>query len=76
MISLKKVILVFLLVTFNLSVYSQCAMCKAVLESDLDAGGEVAKGVNNGILYLMFIPFLLVGTVGYFIYKNNINNKT
>ena len=46
---------------------SQCSMCRAVLES-----GEVqetAKGINNGIIYLMAIPYLLVGFVGYQIFK-------
>ncbi|MBD3661687.1 MAG: hypothetical protein HUJ11_05855, partial [Arenibacter algicola] len=36
---------------------AQCAMCRAVLESE---GSEAAaKGINNGIVYLMAIPYLL-----------------
>lgn len=46
---------------------AQCAMCRAVLESQEDA--STAKGINNGIVYLMAIPYVLVGVVGYFIYK-------
>tara|TARA_A200000113_G_scaffold223269_1_gene238524 strand:+ start:3214 stop:3354 length:141 start_codon:yes stop_codon:yes gene_type:complete len=42
-------------------------MCRAVLESG-DAQ-ETAKGINNGIIYLMAIPYLLVGLVGYQIFK-------
>lgn len=47
--------------------YSQCAMCKAVVET-----GEVslAEGINNGITYLMVFPYLLVGTLFYFVYKH------
>jgi hypothetical protein len=42
-------------------------MCRAVLESgDLQ---ETAKGINNGIIYLMAIPYLLVAFVGYQIFK-------
>jgi len=46
---------------------AQCAMCRAVLESE--EGQNTAKGINNGIVYLMVIPYILVGGLGYFIYK-------
>ncbi len=46
---------------------AQCAMCRAVLESEED--GAAAEGVNNGIVYLMAFPYLLVGGVGYVIYR-------
>ena len=46
---------------------AQCSMCRAVLESG-DAQ-ETAKGINNGIIYLMAIPYLLVAFVGYQIFK-------
>lgn len=46
---------------------AQCAMCRAVLESE---GSEAAaKGINNGIVYLMAIPYLLVAGLFFFIYK-------
>ena len=57
-------LLVFLLPEM---VESQCAMCRAVLESQEDT--STAKGINNGIIYLMAIPYVLVGLVGYFVYK-------
>lgn len=46
---------------------AQCAMCRAVLESDADGGA--AKGINDGIIYLMIWPYLLVGGVGFLIYR-------
>ncbi|PQJ21220.1 hypothetical protein BSU00_09595 [Tenacibaculum sp. SG-28] len=51
---------------------AQCAMCKAVVE-----GGEVdmAEGVNNGITYLMIFPYILVGILFYYIYKNRMKSK-
>ena len=57
-------ILLFLVVT---PTEAQCAMCRAVLESE--EGQGTAKGVNDGIVYLMVIPYLLVGGLGYFIYR-------
>ncbi|WP_419213787.1 hypothetical protein ACNR9Q_06435 [Maribacter sp. X9] len=46
---------------------AQCAMCRAVLESE--SSGNAAKGINNGIVYLMAIPYVLVAGLFYFIYK-------
>ncbi|WP_394334123.1 hypothetical protein [Kordia jejudonensis] len=48
-------------------------MCRAVLESESDP--SQAKGINNGIVYLMAIPYILVATLGFFIYKTY-NKKT
>ena len=47
--------------------FAQCAMCRAALESE--EGGVKAEAVNDGIVYLMAIPYILVGVVGYIIYK-------
>ncbi|MES2544662.1 MAG: hypothetical protein V4548_07245 [Bacteroidota bacterium] len=48
---------------------AQCAMCRAALESE----GNTAKaeGVNDGIVYLMVIPYILVAGVGYYVYRMN-----
>lgn len=37
-----------------------CSMCKATVESN-DAGGTpLGNGLNNGILYLMAVPYVLI----------------
>lgn len=46
---------------------AQCAMCRAVLESE--DGQQAAKGINNGIVYLMIIPYILIGGLGFVIYR-------
>lgn len=46
--------------------YTQCAMCKAVVESG-DKG--MAEGVNDGIVYLMIFPYILVAVLGYALYR-------
>ena len=63
----KRIYTFFLLIFFTVkSTYSQCAMCKAVVEN-----GDVsmAEGVNNGITYLMVFPYLLIGVLYYTIYR-------
>lgn len=60
----------FLFVLFSLFTFfttnAQCAMCRAVLESE--EGQSTAKGVNDGIVYLMIIPYVLIGGLGILIY--------
>jgi len=51
----------------------QCAMCRAVLESE--ESGVKAEAINDGIVYLMAIPYILVGIVGYVIYKLRYQKK-
>ena len=58
----------FLFLIFGLEqTYSQCSMCRAVLISE--EGQATAKGINNGILYLMAIPYLLVAFVGWKVFR-------
>ncbi len=64
---LTWVLVLFILVGVIDEASAQCAMCRAVLESE--ASGQAAKGINNGIVYLMIFPYLLVGAVGYAVYK-------
>ncbi len=52
---------------------AQCAMCRAVLESEADQ--SAAKGINDGILYLMIFPYILVGGVGYAVYRSRRKKK-
>lgn len=63
----KYLILGILLWANTYTATAQCAMCRAVVESE--ASGQTAEGLNNGIVYLMAIPYLLVVGVGYAIYR-------
>lgn len=63
----QKVVLILLSLFFFLETNAQCAMCRAVLESE--EGQTAAAGINDGIVYLMAIPYILVGGIGFFIYK-------
>lgn len=64
---MKQVIFTLVLTFLYASVNAQCAMCRAVLESEV--GQETAQGVNNGIVYLMLIPYVLVGGVALLLYR-------
>ncbi|MFP5437127.1 MAG: hypothetical protein ACLGH8_05035 [Bacteroidia bacterium] len=60
----------WLLPVLLLSAYgasAQCAMCRAALESNEQ--GIQPEAVNDGIVYLMAFPYLLVGLVGFIVYR-------
>jgi hypothetical protein len=65
----------FTITFFMLPIVSnaQCAMCRAALESE--EGGVKAEAVNDGIVYLMAIPYILVGVLGYAIYRLKYSKK-
>lgn len=52
---------------------AQCAMCRAVIESEGDTA--TATGLNNGITYLMIFPYILIGAIIYFIYRSTSSSK-
>jgi|LakMenEpi03Aug12_release.lakeMendotaPanAssembly.Ray.scaffolds.fasta_scaffold650311_2 hypothetical protein len=54
---------------------AQCAMCKGAAEANLRQGGGDPKGLNNGILYMLSIPYLLVGGIGYWWWRNRRQEK-
>ena len=67
---MKKYQLFFILFFFmTVDVQSQCSMLSAMMEND--QGYESAKGLNRGIVYLMSIPYILIGLIIWKIYKTN-----
>ena len=67
---MKKYYLFFILFFITtIDVQSQCSMLSAMMEND--QGYESAKGLNRGIVYLMSIPYILIGLIIWKIYKTN-----
>lgn len=69
----QKAVLFLFSFFFILTSNAQCAMCRAVLESE--EGQTAAEGINNGIIYLMAIPYILVAGIGYIIYRKFFKEK-
>jgi hypothetical protein len=70
----QKVLFFIFSFLFFIETNAQCAMCRAVLESE--DGQATAAGVNDGIVYLMAVPYILVGGIAFFIYKKFSNTNT
>jgi hypothetical protein len=65
------IVFAFSLIVMPETLEAQCAMCKATVESNMNGEGKtVGKGLNNGILYLMTIPYIVLGALGYMFWKN------
>lgn len=69
-IFLSAILILFL--SFDME--AQCAMCRAVLETE--EGQSTAEGINDGIVYLMIFPYLLMAGVAYFIWKSRKKTRT
>lgn len=68
---MKKLIqfsLSLVFICFTFFAQAQCAMCTATVENNIEDGGTAAKGLNDGILYMLIMPVLFV-TIFIIIYK-------
>jgi hypothetical protein len=63
----KGILYILFSIFSTLNTQAQCAMCRASLESE----GSTAKAeaINDGIVYLMVIPYVLVAVVGVIVYR-------
>ncbi|WP_093025250.1 hypothetical protein [Pustulibacterium marinum] len=64
---IKYILSVAFVCFFVLQGSAQCAMCRAVLENGDDT--SQAEAINNGIVYLMAVPYVLVAGVVFIIYR-------
>jgi hypothetical protein len=69
---MKKIILILIIVggvgNFTPHAIAQCSVCTKTASQ---MGEKPAKGLNQGILYLMLAPFAIAGVVGYRWWKSN-----
>lgn len=71
----SRVILLFATLLVSVDSFAQCAMCRATLENNLSNGDPgIALGINFGIMYLFFAPYLAVGVIAFFWYRTSKNN--
>ena len=67
---MKRVVIIIVFFLFYIESYSQCAMCKAIAESDPQGKESLFEGLNSGILYLMGVPYILLSIALVYIYLN------
>jgi hypothetical protein len=74
---MKKIIaLVSILSMGALSASAQCAMCRATLENNISNGNVgIAAGINFGIMYLFFAPYIAITVIAYLWYRTSKSNE-
>ncbi len=51
---------------------AQCVMCKSQVEAARQEKDDYdVSGLNKGIVYMMSIPYVLMGAIGYFWYRRS-----
>ncbi len=65
--------LTIFVIMMDVSASAQCVMCRSTVESNRadDKLSKFGNGLNKGILFLMSVPYILVGTVGFLWYRSN-----
>jgi hypothetical protein len=66
--ALILVVSLLLVFSYQPSANAQCSLCTKTAQQ---MGEKPAQGLNSGILYLMIMPFAIVGFIGVRWYKNN-----
>ncbi len=56
-----SIVFILLACSFSL-VQAQCSICS---KTSAQQGEKAGKGMNGGIVYLMFMPLAIMGYVGY-----------
>ena len=70
---MKKITLIILF-SFQILLFSQFtvdAQCSLCTKTAQQMGEKPAQGMNSGIVYLMMMPFAIVGFIGFRWWKQN-----
>lgn len=79
---LFRILLVCFSLTVGLNTFSpshaqaQCAMCSLNAENSTQHGNTQGQGLNNGIIFLLAMPFLIGGGVAILWYKKYRHKET
>jgi hypothetical protein len=67
---IKSGLILLFVFALNFASHAQCAMCRASVENNVSNGETtIGAGLNNGILYLFVMPYLMAAIIGFFWYR-------
>lgn len=69
----QRLVVTLLLTIFTLGqTMAQCAMCRTTIENNVSAGDtSLASGLNLGIMYLFFAPYVVLGVIAFLWYRKS-----
>jgi hypothetical protein len=65
---MRKLVAIIFLITLEIPAWAQCSMCRTALESSPE-GKVLASSFAHGILMMLVLPYALIGTFGFIIYR-------
>ncbi len=72
---MRSAVVFLVLMMMQATAVAQCAMCRTTLENNVSNGNPgIAAGINFGILYLFFAPYLAVAAIAYFWFRTSRRN--
>lgn len=73
---MKKIALISLSFLMPFLNWAQCAMCRTQIKNNVSHGEtELAAGLNLGILYLFFTPYIALGVVAFLWFRYSKKNE-
>ena len=58
-----------IIISQPINVTAQCAMCSLNAQNSTENGNGIGNGLNDGILYLLAVPYLIGGGIAFLWYK-------
>ena len=52
--------------------FGQCSMCRLMAESSYESGSEIGRGLNDGISYIMGMPYIILAVGAYLLFKKRV----
>ncbi|MEO6288828.1 MAG: hypothetical protein ABIO76_02840 [Ginsengibacter sp.] len=69
---MKKILIILFFISssllFKTTAEAQCSICSKSVQQ---MGDKPAKGFNTGIIYMMLVPYVAIGVIGYKWWKSN-----
>jgi len=65
----KLFFVLFLLAIIPDILFGQCSMCKMMAESSYESGSDIGRGLNDGITYIMGMPYLILAVGAYLFFR-------
>ena len=69
---MRKLLMIFpaacAIAVLEMPAWAQCSMCRTALESSPE-GKILASSFAHGILMMLFLPYIIFGTIAYAVYR-------
>lgn len=74
---MKRIALLIYFISLPLLNWAQCAMCRTQVKNNVSHGETtLAEGLNNGIMFLFFAPYIIVFLMIFLWYRYSKVDKT